>query len=154
MLPRHTPSLCLLWSALLLASGCVSARQAGPDADARPRDGVFTERGATVLTGTALTDGHGSLLDTMRGKIPSFRVHRGTGQCPGIALRGSVTVAGVTSPDVYVDGARATDTCILESLRATDIDRVEVYPMGFTTRPGYRTHSEGLILVFLRSIQP
>jgi len=49
-----------------------------------------------------------------------------------------------------VDGARATDTCVLESLRATDIGRVEVYPQGFTSRPGYRTHAEGLILVFMR----
>jgi hypothetical protein len=149
---RHTPSLCLLAAALLLfAGGCVSAGGAGVDGEARPREGVFTERGATVLTGTALTDGQGSLLDTMRGKIPSFRVQRGAGQCPGIALRNSAGFGAVVAPDVYVDGARATDTCILESLRATDIERVEVYPMGFTTRPGYRTHSEGLILVFLRS---
>jgi len=43
----------------------------------------------------------------------------------------------------------ATDTCILESLRAQDVESVEIYPMGFTTRPGYASHAHGLILVFL-----
>jgi hypothetical protein len=54
------------------------------------------------------------------------------------------------NPQVYVDGTRATDTCILQSLRSDDVDSVEVYPMGVTKRPGYATHAHGLILVFLR----
>ena len=53
------------------------------------------------------------------------------------------------TPIVYVDGARAIDTCILESLRTQDVESVELYPMGFTSRPGYASHAHGLILVFL-----
>ncbi len=49
-----------------------------------------------------------------------------------------------------MDGTRALDTCILGMLRAGDVRRVEIYPMGVTTRPGYSPHSHGLILVFLR----
>jgi len=30
-----------------------------------------------------------------------------------------------------------------------DVESVEIYPMGFTTRPGYASHAHGLILVFL-----
>jgi hypothetical protein len=29
---------------------------------------------------------------------------------------------------------------------------VEIYPMGYTTRPGYATHAHGLILLFTRSV--
>jgi hypothetical protein len=60
------------------------------------------------------------------------------------------SVPGITDPLVYLDGTRTRDTCILEQLRATDVERVEIYPMGVTTRPGYSTHPHGLILVFMR----
>jgi len=119
-----------------------------------PRDnGVRNENGATVLTGVALTDGRGSLLGTMRGKIPNLRIHRPSNEpCPVINLRnvGSFN-SEVVNPHVYVDGVRTTDTCVLESLRSDDVESVEVYPMGFTPRPGYANHSHGLILVFMRS---
>jgi hypothetical protein len=76
----------------------------------------------------------------MSGKVPNFRVQRGTGECPEISLRNHVSVPTAVNPPVYVDGTRTTDTCILESLRTEDVERVEVYPQGFTTRPGYGTH--------------
>ena len=136
--------------AMMLVAACAGSRQGTAGEQPRNSDGVFIEKGAVVLTGSALGDGHGSLLDTMRGKIPSFRLHRSAGMCPEISLRGKASFSGLVNPDVYVDGARTTDTCVLESLRAADAERVEVYPMGFTTRPGYRTHAEGLILVFMR----
>jgi hypothetical protein len=140
----------LLCVIMPLAAACASSSRGTSGAQPRNADGVFVEKGAVVLTGSALGDGHGSLLDTMRGKIPSFRLHRSAGNCPEISLRGQASFSGLVNPDVYVDGARTTDTCVLESLRAADAERVEVYPMGFTTRPGYRTHAEGLILVFMR----
>jgi hypothetical protein len=86
----------------------------------------------------------------MRGKVPNLRIHPSSGQCPQISLRSHVTFETVVEPHIYVDGTRATDTCILESLRGQDVDMVEIYPMGFTTRPGYATHAHGLILVFMR----
>jgi hypothetical protein len=88
----------------------------------------------------------------MRGKVPNFRVQNHANACPEITLRNHVSFSGVVNPLVYVDGTLSTDTCILESLRSGDVERVEVYPLGFTTRPGYGRHAHGLILVFMRSI--
>lgn len=136
--------------ALVLAAACgtVPAWDRGPDAD---RGGVRSANGATVIDGVDLEDGYGSVLSAMQGKIPNFRIQRRNGQCPELSLRNDVRFRGLVNPHVYVDGARATDTCILESLRTEDVQRVEVYPMGFTTRPGYGTHANGLILVFMRT---
>jgi hypothetical protein len=140
-------------SAILLAV-LVSLTSCAPVGMGARRDvayGVSFERGAFILTGRALTDGPGSVLGAMSGKVPNFRVQRGTGECPEISLRNHVSVPTAVNPPVYVDGTRTTDTCILESLRTEDVERVEVYPQGFTTRPGYGTHAYGLILVFMRS---
>lgn len=116
---------------------------------------VVFENGGITLKGAALTDGAGSLLETMAGKVPNFRVIRSAapGRCPILTLRndaGSQTVA--PNPLIYVDGTRTMDTCVLESLRRHDVERVEIYPQGFTTRPGYGTHQHGLILVFMKSL--
>lgn len=145
MLARHPlhPGLLAL---LLLSTACAS----GGD-DPSPREVTF-DRGGVVLMGPALLDGPGSLLATITGKVPNFRVQRHEGQCPEISLRNHVTFRSFVNPHVYVDGTRSTDTCILESLQGGDVDRVEVYPQGFTHRPGYGTHAHGLILVFMRSV--
>lgn len=112
---------------------------------------VTSDRGAVILTGAALEDGPGSLLAAISGKVPNFRIQRHSGQCPEISIRTHVTYRSFVNPHIYVDGTRITDTCVLESLRTADVDRVEVYPQGFTTRPGYGPHAHGLILVFMRS---
>lgn len=135
--------LTLLAGTLLLAA-CAGNR-AGQNAN-----GVSSENGALVLTGQSLEDGQGDLLGTMLGKVPNFRVRRIRQQCPQITLRNAVSFQSVVNPHVYVDGARATDTCILESLHANDVQRVEVYPTGVTQRPGYGRHAHGLILIFMR----
>jgi hypothetical protein len=109
------------------------------------------ENGAVVLTGAALHDGRGSVLDAMAGKVPNFRFRRVAQRCPLIALRGAASTTSITDPHVYVDGSRSTDTCILETLSTRDVERVEVYPQGYTTRPGYGRNAHGLILVFMRS---
>ena len=133
---------------LLLLAGCASARRAD---SADTSQTVSMEKGAIVLEGQALRDGPGSLLAAMKGKVPNLRVHYGQGQCPEISLRGYTSFEQVANPQVYVDGTLTSDTCILESLRTDDVERVEVYPQGFTTRPGYGTHAPGLILVFMRT---
>ena len=107
--------------------------------------------GAFILSGEELDDGRGSLLDAMRGKVPNFRIYQSSRRCPQISLRSHTTFETVVEPQIYVDGTRATDTCILTSLRGEDVGSVEFYPMGFTTRPGYATHAHGLILVFMRT---
>lgn len=131
----------------LSATACVTGK--GP-AEAN-QNGVTHEGGAFVLTGMALEDGPGSVVAALSGKVPNFRLQRLSGQCPIITLRNAVSFRNVVNPHVYVDGTRATDTCVLESLRTVDVDRVEIYPQGFTKRPGYGTHAHGLILVFMRS---
>lgn len=149
MRPRRIGSLIVLGGVVLMAA-CASMKK--EQRNQRGQEGVFFEKGAVILTGSALTDGPGTVLAAMSGKVPNFRVQRRTGQCPEITLRNSVSFQSVdVSPHVYVDGTRSTDTCILETLQADDVERVEVYPQGFTTRPGYGTNAHGLILVFMRS---
>jgi hypothetical protein len=131
----------------LTLCGC-SASTSGDEA--RPRSGVTVQNGGIVLTGEDLEDGRGNVLNAMQGKVPNFRFRRIGNECPQISLRNAVTFRSLANPHVYVDGTRATDTCILESLRTDDLERVEVYPMGVTTRPGYGRHAHGLILLFMR----
>lgn len=139
------------WLAAMLAASCATFGGGREEAAAADEQGVRFDRGAVVLTGRALEDGSGSVLGAMTGKVPNLRVqHSGQG-CPEITLRSYVSYVGIANPHVYVDGTRATDTCVLESLRTIDVQRVEVYPQGFTRRPGYGTHAPGLILVFMRS---
>jgi hypothetical protein len=133
----------------LVLTACASAGS-GPTRD----DGGVTRRdGAIILSGVALNDGRGTLLSAIRGKVPNLRIQRPSGRCPQITLRSSATLVsdGLVNPHVYVDGTRTSDTCILESLRTQDVESVEVYPMGVTSRPGYGRHAHGLILVFMRS---
>ena len=134
---------------LLLAS-CQTARF--PDGQARPDSGIDMRDGAIILTGTALTDGRGSILGTMEGKVPNMKVRRSGGRCPEVNIRQQIAFQRDIRPKVYVDGTLSTDTCILESLRSHDVQSVEVYPQGFTKRPGYATHAHGLILIFMRGI--
>jgi len=131
----------------MLLAGCATTR--GAD-EFENRNGVRHEGGGFVVTGMALEDGPGTILAALTGKIPNFRLQRLSGGCPIITLRNAVSFQSVVNPHVYVDGIRATDTCVLTSLRTHDVERVEIYPLGFTRRPGYGTHAHGLILVFMR----
>ena len=148
MYARRT-ALVALSSLAVLTAACASGRGLSEG----NQSGMSHERGAFVLTGMALEDGSGSVLAAMSGKVPNFRLHgqRVRGDCPVITLRNAVSFRDVVNPHVYVDGIRATDTCVLQTTRALDTERVEVYPQGFTTRPGYGTHAHGLILIFMRS---
>lgn len=89
------------------------------------------------------------LLDALIRRVPTMRV-RFDAPCPVISLRGSNTAPGLTDPEVYVDGVRGADTCILATLASADVRLVEVYSQGVTGRPGYVTSARGLILVFRR----
>ncbi|MGH7502632.1 MAG: hypothetical protein ACREL7_12865 [Longimicrobiales bacterium] len=140
----------VLFGAVLIATACNPVRS-GPEETPQPERSVRMVNGAIVLSGRALEDGSGTVLAAMAHKVPSFRIQRHAEMCPEIVLRSHVSFSGQVNPHVYVDGTRATDTCILEALRTDDVERVEVYPLGFTTRPGYGRHAQGLILVFLRS---
>lgn len=130
------------------AHACIAVPMAG-GAGSDPRDPMATI-GAVVLGDDVLREQNAPLLDVMERNIPTLMVRAGSGHCPALSLRGPNTAPGLTDPRVYVDGTRTLDTCILTSLRAGDVRRVEIYPMGVTRRPGYSPHTHGLILVFLR----
>jgi hypothetical protein len=145
-IPPQRLTLTLL--ALLLAA---CAKHQSEEQTADLEGGVEVREGAIIISGVTLEDETGSVIDALVGRVPNFRVNQASGTCPQISLRSNVSFQSVTNPHVYVDGTRIADTCVLESLRARNVELVEIYPMGFTTRPGYATHAHGLILVFLRS---
>ncbi|UCC73618.1 MAG: hypothetical protein JSV86_03380 [Gemmatimonadota bacterium] len=145
-IPPQRFALTLL--ALLLAA---CAKHQPEDLTADLEGGVEVRQGAIVISGVTLEQETGSVIDALVGRVPNFRVQRLSDGCPQIRLRSHVSFESVTNPHVYVDGTRIADTCILDSLRAQNVELVEIYPMGVTTRPGYGTHAHGLILVFLRS---
>jgi len=131
-----------------LTVGCLGAplsSGAGSEPGAPP--GNFS---VTVLGEKELANEHGTLLDAMLRHVPSIHVGE-PAPCPALSLRGPSTFPGVSDPKVYVDGARAVNTCVLDMIYAGDVERVEIYPMGVTPRPGYVPHAHGLILVFLRN---
>lgn len=115
-----------------------------------PGIGVQGQDGATVVTADELARTNGSVLQAIRGKIPNMKIDLSPERCPAITLRTFKRFRGENYPQVYLDGTRAQNTCILETLAAQDVERVEVYPQGFTTRPGYSTSTHGLILLFSR----
>lgn len=104
---------------------------------------------AVVISFEQLQGGGANLLRLVRHRVASMQVRETTG-CPEVTMRGAKSIHGLAAPTVYVDGQRAANTCILEMLHTGDVDRVEVYPMGVTNRPGYLANGAGLILVFMR----
>lgn len=134
----------LLLFPLAVAAGCSSHHRGGGG-------GVASNGNGVVLSGVALLDGPGSVLDAMTGKVPGLKVQHYRGECPRVALRNDATFRTIVNPIVYLDGTRTSDTCILESLRSADLERVEVYPTGVSGRPGYPAHPHGLILLFMRT---
>lgn len=114
-------------------------------------NGVHASDGATVVTAEELHTYGGSVLRAIMGKVPNMKVDFvGLQRCPAITMRRDKDLYGNNFPDVYVDGTRTRSTCVLESIQAIDTDRIEIYPQGFTKRPGYATSTHGLILIFTR----
>ena len=114
-------------------------------------NGIANLGSATIVGAQELHRSNGSVLRAIMGKVPNMKVSfRDMGRCPSIAMRSFEDHYGGDFPGVYVDGTHVRDTCVLETLDARDVERVEVYPMGFTQRPGYAANNNGLILVFLR----
>lgn len=142
---------------LLLLVGALGLGACGGTWSATPRpelegNGVSRADGATVVGAEELHQHNGSVLRAIMGKVPNMKVKFvGLQRCPAITLRTYENLHGQNFPLVYLDGTRADNTCILESIPAYDLDRVEIYPMGFTKRPGYSTHTQGLILLFSRT---
>lgn len=138
----------------LLASAAAAALTACWDPGLRAARESPTARGAGTSAYIFEEDqlqssSDGTLLSALAARMSSMGVVRG-GECPLIVLRGRTTVAHPTNPGVYVDGARATNTCVLEGLNVADVHRVEIYPMGVAQNGAYEPYAGGLILVFMR----
>lgn len=106
--------------------------------------------GAIVLDSVLLVHEHQSVLEALKHGLPNLLVQP-TNQCPILALRQTRGLPESSNPQVYVNGTRTANTCILETVPAQDVAFIEVYPTGVTTRPGYATSAYGLILLFMRS---
>jgi len=105
-----------------------------------------------IIQGRALSaDPSRTVLDVIRQAMPQLRIAGWTqySRCPLLELRGKDSVEGTNNPDVYVDGTRTSDTCPLVTIQAVQTGRIEVYPLGMTSRPGYPSSGHGLILIFL-----
>ena len=134
---------------LALASLALAACQNNTDthlASSSPTPANATFSGV-VLEGDQLAAGE-TLLRSLVGRMSNFEVLRSNRGCPEVHLRGRQTILASPGPSIYVDGARAVNTCVLDEIAPSEVRRVEVYPMG--VHNGYAADRNGLILVFLR----
>ncbi len=149
MLQRR--SIARLGALLVLAAGCRTSRAYDRANDPGGRPLSPTTTGSLIITGRALSaDPSRTVLDVIRHAMPQLRITGWTPytRCPLLELRGKDSLAGSNDPDVYVDGTRTTDTCPLVQIPAVQTQRVEVYPLGMTSRPGYPSSGHGLIIIF------
>lgn len=135
-----------------LGLGCKTSRPYDRTNDPGGRPLSSSTTGGLVIEGRALSaDPSRTVLDVIRHAMPQLRIAGWTQytRCPLLELRGKDSVEGSNNPDVYVDGTRTTDTCPLVTIQAVQTGRIEVYPLGMTSRPGYPSSGHGLILIFL-----
>jgi len=135
-----------------LAAGCKTSRGYDRANDPGGRPLTPTTTGSLILKGRALeADPTRTVLDVIRNAMPQLRINGWTPytHCPRLELRGRDSMQGDNDPDVYVDGTRTNDTCPLVTIQAVSTERIEVYPLGMTSRPGYPSSGHGLILIFL-----
>jgi hypothetical protein len=131
-----------LYARLLLCCvlvGCAGQRAADNTNDTMTRPGL-------VIKGTEMS---GSAISALQTRMPSARINT-RGQCPQIIFRGDLSVRNPSNPSVYVDGTLMGDTCVLNSIYAQDIDRVEIYPSGNTPYSTIQRNASGVILIFRR----
>jgi hypothetical protein len=137
--------LCLALAPLALAA-CGSGVSETRLATSRPSVGSGTTS-AVVLEGDELMAGE-TLLRSLVGRMANIEVLASNRGCPEVHLRGRQSILPSPGPSIYVDGARAVNTCVLDEIAPSEVRRVEVYPMG--AHVGYASDRNGLILVFLR----
>jgi hypothetical protein len=125
-------------------AGAAPASRSGADGE----QGVRNTGSAIVIEGEDIQGRGQTLLRVMAERVSSMSVDY-SGPCPSIQIRGRKSLFGSNDPLIYVDGARALNTCVLDDMSPDPVKRVEVYPSGVSHRPGYDTSRNGLILVFV-----
>jgi hypothetical protein len=149
---KHACRAGLLLAFIVLGLGCATSQAFDRSTEPGGKPLGATTTNTLILTGEALkADASLTVLDAIRRAMPALQVTDWTANhCPVVSIRGRDSVAGNSDPDVYVDGTRTTDTCPLTTIQAIQASRVEVYPLGVTSRPGYPSRGHGLILIFLQ----
>src|SRR5436305_839410 len=130
----------------------VQARTTGARAS-NSAPSTVSQMSSGITTGGARSADPGrTVLDAVRKAMPQLHISSWSqySRCPNLELRGKDSVTGSSNPDVYVDGTRTVDTCPLVTIQAMDAQRIEVYSLGVTSRPGYPSSGHGLILIFLQ----
>src|SRR5688500_14479161 len=130
--------LLLLCGATVAGCGSRSAQQGGSTPDGS----------AIIVRGADLSPGN--VIESLRTRVPTMTVTTRQGECPRIVFRGQRSVRNAGNPGIYIDGTLMLDTCVLTQMSSADIDTIEVYPGGHTSRPGVVRNANGLILVFRR----
>jgi hypothetical protein len=135
-----------------LLAGCATSRPFDRSTEPGAPQTHTATAGAVIITGAALSRNPGrTVLDAIREVMPQVMITGWTDpdHCPHLQVRGRDRIVGSSDPDVYVDGTHARDTCPLVALYASQTQRLEVYPSGVTSRPGYFASPHGLILIFV-----
>jgi hypothetical protein len=143
MKKRHASGVAVAAVGLMTAA-CAS----GPAVDSPSLDPSRTGS-AIVVEGSQLRQQNTDIL-TVLSRVSAVQIRR-TSNCPVITMRGQKTYFGSPDPLIYVNGTPAGNTCLLEMMRSEDVQRIEVYPTGVSSRPEYSQSPNGLILIFLRS---
>ncbi len=123
-----------------MLAGCGGARS-------EPKASSATSANAIVIRNDDMT---GTILNTLRTRIPSMRVSMQSDRCPRIAFRGDLSARNTPGPTIYIDGTLTADSCVLDMVPGHDVDRIEVYTSGSTPHSGIRRNPAGVILIFRR----
>lgn len=134
--------------ALALAAAVTACGRTVQRNQSEPSDGsgVVSSSGHMVIEREILKRNDIPVLDALRYRVPGMTVSR-TEDCPEVTLRGKSTLVTHSNPAIYVDGERASNTCVLAMLSTFHLARVEVYPSGIPPS-GYFTNPYGVILIF------
>jgi len=90
----------------------------------------------------------GTLLDALRTRVPNMTVTTRDTPCPLIFFRGPRSVRNAGSISVYIDRTHMADTCILQQIVASDVERVEIYPSGQVSEAGIQRNPNGIIMIY------
>jgi hypothetical protein len=128
---------------------------------------VLTACWGTAPSTSAPTGGGGSMIFTpdehsagrtvlylIQTRMPNVQI-RPASPCPDLEFRGRRNLQRATPPTIYVQGQRASNTCILESLSMADVERVEVFRQGQGFHSaGFAGGAGGTILIYLKDGRP
>ena len=130
----------------LLSLGCASSPLVRVGSEESEE---MSARGTAIVVEGEDIQGRGqTLLRLLSERVSSMDVNY-SGPCPSIIIRGRKSIFGDNNPLIYVDGARALNTCVLDDPATDVVKRIEVYPSGQAHKPGYDSSRNGLILVFV-----